>query len=324
MISNEMQKKVVYSKTIEKHSREDVLDSKYGEKWVKYRREWNEDTENIRKFPIEYDIQLCDECNLRCAICHKRKRDYGKLDIGRLKELLCEGAENGLCCVSLGADEECLLHEKELFDIISFSRKLGIMDILVGTNGLLLTEDISKRLLESGVTLVQCSIDAASPEVYKKVRHGDLDVVERNLNYLIDLRNELGAELPQIRVSFCKNPYNRDEVRTFTSKWENVADKVDIQNYIALAGEFEDFSSAQKITTSFCADPFKRVTILANGNVTCCCVFSHDDIIIGNVYDKSMSEIWNGKKMRSIQHAFLLGQGHPEYCIKCMNSHYEF
>ena len=48
------------------------------------------------------------------------------------------------------------------------------MDIMINTNGSPLTARRSQQLLDSGLTRLRFSLDAATPETYKKVRVGSL------------------------------------------------------------------------------------------------------------------------------------------------------
>lgn len=178
-----------------------------------------------------------------------------------------------------------------------------------------------------GVTLVNISIDAATNETYKIMRNSNkFDLVERNVKKFVDLRNKYNLGLPQIRLSFCKTYANSDEEKLFIEKWYNCVDQIDVQNYISTVGEFNELDKGSKIETQFCKDPFRRVGILCNGDVQCCCCsFGHSDIIIGNIYETSMQEIWNGESMKKIQNAYLNNmEDIPEYCKVCLNSRYSF
>ncbi len=320
----------LYDMTIRNKSRDEILKARYGDRWTKYRFDWNKDvltTEDIPKFPLHYEIQLADACNLHCGICHSRKRSGQKLDMNLLKEAIIEGAQKGLCACGFGLDSEGLLKKDALLEAIDFCRSNGIMDITLGTNGIMLDETYSKELMDAGVTLVRISLDAASAETYKLIRRSDSFYrVEKNIKDLISIKRRYGTELPQVRLSFCKTYVNAHEEKTFVEKWRDYVDQVDVQHYISTVGDFQDFTNGTKINAIFCKDPFRRVGILANGNVQCCCCsFGHKDIIIGNLADNSMQDIWQGIKMRAIQEAFLNDLTRiPDYCKRCLNSRWSF
>lgn len=201
------------------------------------------------------------------------------------------------------------------------------MDIIVGSNGLLLSESVSENLIKEGVTLLCISLDAASAETYKNIRRSDhFETVEKNIFSFINMRDRLKASLPQVRLSFCKTYVNAHEEEIFINKWRSIVDNIDIQNYISTVGDFQDLSKGEKLDADFCMEPFRRVGILANGDVQCCCCsFSHQDIVIGNIFKNSMHDIWNGARLRAIQRSFMNTQESiPQYCKMCLNSRYKF
>lgn len=335
MISNKKHNEMVFEESTVTYSRDAILQKLYGKRYIDYRLNWNKNIEkvsDIPSFPLEYDLQTADTCNLHCGICHNRKRTGERINVNLLKKALSEGAENGLCSCAFGADCESLIDKDLVLDIVDYARNIGIMDIIIGTNGVFLDSDFSKKLLDmwsddkGGVTLLNISLDAATPDTYRKIRYSDnYDRVVGNILDFITLRKERRFKLPQIRLSFCKTYVNSFETNLFIEKWTDIVDRVDIQNYISLVGEFQDLGKGKKLQVDSCVDPFRRITILANGDVQCCCAFSHRDIIVGNMYKSSISEIWNGERMKSIQYAFLNDINKiPAYCKTCLNSRYQF
>lgn len=329
MIEDKKHNENLYSQGIVNWTRDTVLNARYPEKYGSYRKLWNEDVKSesdIPDFPVQYEIQLVDGCNLRCGICHSRKRTGRKLDIEALKRVIEEGKDS-LCAVSVGLDSEGLINKELLLQTLDVARNVGIMDLIVATNGLLLDENYSEELIEAGVTLMNISVDAATADMYQQIRKSSkYDILEKNIKKFVELRNRRGAGLPQIRLSFCKTYLNACEEELFIEKWKNIVDQIDIQNYISTVGEFQDLDKGTNISVDYCKDPFRRVGILANGDVQCCCCsFGHQDIIIGNIYESTMEQIWHGERMRAIQRAFLNDiELVPDYCKTCMRSRYSF
>ena len=98
------------------------------------------------------------------------------------------------------------LLRKDLEEAIKYAKSKGIINIYFVTNGSLLTEQRIEALLQSGVTKVFISIDAATEETYNKQRKNGLyKKVVRNVRRLVERRDELGLEFPKVRVSFLKN-----------------------------------------------------------------------------------------------------------------------
>ena len=117
------------------------------------------------------------------------------------------------------------------------AKNSDIMDQFLFTNGTLLNDKNSQIILNSSPTRLFVSIDAASEEVYDKVRipvnkkiinSGRLSLIE-NIKNFIKLRNLQNKKLPLVRVSFVALEKNVHEVDEFIKKWVNIVDSVEIQ-----------------------------------------------------------------------------------------------
>ena len=324
----------IYSESVQRWSRDEVLTRRWGTRYAEYRKKWNGEIRSrndINDFPLEYDLQLMHGCNYACAICHSAKWTNKKIDLDILRSIMKEAKEHGLCSCSFGMDSESFLDKELLFQAIEMAAEAGVMDILIGTNGLLLDEETAKRIISSDVvSLIKISIDAVTEETYKKIRCSNkFKQVEDNVIRMVNLRDKMGASLPQIRVSFCKSYANMDEEKAFIEKWEPIVDQVDIQNYSNLVGIFQDTDKGKKIESDTCRDPFRRVAILADGTVQCCCNNYEEiqpEIILGNVKDGSIYDLWHSDKMKKIQDVFLTRDqaSYPGYCQRCLNSFREY
>ena len=75
-------------------------------------------------------------------------------------------------------------------------------------------------------------MDAGSEDTYKMMRGGDLESLEKAIRKFLLLREEKGKVLPIVRLSFVYHRQNQDEVELFKEKWGNVADYIEIQDWI--------------------------------------------------------------------------------------------
>jgi MoaA/NifB/PqqE/SkfB family radical SAM enzyme len=131
-------------------------------------------------------VEITNKCNLNCATCMRNVWDvkYGGMSAETFNRIL-----SGL---------ESLPHKPELFfggygepfshprilDMIEQAKKAG-HSVSVITNGILLTEEVTRRLIELRLDKLWVSLDGASPECYADVRLGDaLPVVIENLTRL--------------------------------------------------------------------------------------------------------------------------------------------
>ena len=129
--------------------------------------------------------------------------------------------------------------------------------------------------MESGLTRLRFSLDAATKETFEKIRIGaDYESVMKNIERCVELRNQEGYNLPVIGVNFVKMKVNEHETEEFIEKWKDKVDFVVIQEFVPpeLECDYSEFypsdSSYQKeITNSFKIHYYiKRKILLYNGD----------------------------------------------------------
>ena len=66
-----------------------------------------------------------------------------------------------------------------------------------------------------------------------------------------------------------------------------------------------------------CAQPFSRLTVLFNGDVTPCCVDWSHKLVVGNINSESLDHIWNSL-CNKIRHQHIKNSFDDDSpCIKC-------
>ena len=85
-----------------------------------------------------------------------------------------------------------------------------------------------------------------------------------------------------------------------------------------LVGEI-DFKNFNR---SVCNEPFNKMVILSNGQVTTCCDDFNGEIELGNVNHNSIKNIWLSEKWNQLRRKFLkLDYSTNEICQKCIFSY---
>lgn len=306
---------------------DNILRDILGESFSNYRASWDRARrfQELPPFPIHVDYELISKCNYRCPMCPmsvSTEPPTESLSISKVKELISEGATNGQMAMGFGGLWEPLI-VPELPELVSHARSLGLVDIMLNSNGSLLTRDKASDLIESGLTRLMISLDAANDETYSKIRTGgDLSLVEENIrNFLIE-RKRKNSTLPLLRLSFLLTSLNQDELPKFLERWEREVDFFSIQRF----GRFEGLNNAYLFPRGFhkekagiCAQPFKRLLVRHNGDVLPCCDLSGMDMPVGNIYLKSLKDIWRGDKILSLRKN--LKKRIPKLCFLCQSKY---
>ena len=175
----------------------------------------------------------------------------------------------------------------------------------INTNGMLLSGEIAKQLLTSGLDTLFVSIDGNSPQTYNKLRAKlDFDTVSSNLDFFIEMKRSLDSKL-RIIVQMAACQKNKHEIDSFKSRWEDKVDEVYIKSmHSYLDGGSSSISSrVSKDQRSSCFDPFNIIVVFWNGDCGVCC-WDYDNIIkTKNVKEASLLEIFNGETFNLVRKA---------------------
>ena len=130
--------------------------------------------------PIFANIEITTRCNLRCVFCARTASgrlaaDMSLQAFGRILDLLPHAYR--ITLVGLG---EPLLHP-EVVECVAMAAAQG-RRVSLATNALLLTPDLSQRLIAAGLDGITFSLDAPTPELAAQVRAGTvLDTAITNI-----------------------------------------------------------------------------------------------------------------------------------------------
>ena len=305
-----------------------IYTKKYGEKFLEYRRLWElaNKAEILPPYPLEISFEISDKCNYRCSFCprnseFKRELDFdlGKKDVSlpfsTYKAVIDNGKENNLFSVSFSTGAEALI-EKDLPRFISYARENDIIDIRVTTNGFQLNDKNIHNIVDGGVTFIGISIDAFKPETYKMLRKHQLNRIVNNVTRLVDYKKEKGSQFPIIRVSFVKTKENIGEMQDFLHFWRDKVDIIDFQDLYTY--EYCTQEDAKR-NNFFCAQPWQRANVWADGKVTLCCSWTAQKEEVGNIADNTIDEIWNSARAKDFRDS-LAGKNYKQACLWCVAS----
>ncbi len=332
----QQQKTPAYLQRVNFSSPEDILQQtlgeKFGARYEEYRKDYYLSLEAHEHgispdFAHTLTVELVNRCNLTCQMCYVANHTFAKatLELDAIKRLIDEIVKHGKTGLLLGVGSEGLLY-KDIRKVIEYARTAGVMDILLMTNGTLLSKDLSEFLVEQMVSRVCISIDAASPETYQKIRGKDeLDRLEKNILDLVAAKKELGSSLPVIRLSFCVQNDNKHEQAAFHEKWEGIVDYLDYQNladqsYVGREEEAPNLIPPANGDKAFCSKPFGYLTVWSNGDITPCCTFYGKSLVFGNIAEDSLADVYDGKEMADLRQEFMTGDNLNKVCEVCLAS----
>tara|TARA_B100000035_G_C20971058_1_gene541054 strand:- start:56 stop:1102 length:1047 start_codon:yes stop_codon:yes gene_type:complete len=317
---------------LEKYSKKDPelilqeeLYKKFGQRFLDYRKNYNRLlNDDHHKYYLDYPmtvvLELVNRCDLECVMCYQGFRNDSEkftIDENGLDKIFDDFKKNKLSALMLTASEPLLY--KNIEKVLKKAEEAEIMDTFLFTNGSLLNKRNSEMILNSCITRMFVSIDAATEETYNKVRipvgkkrlqEKRLQILETKIKDFVAMRNSLNKKLPLTRVSFVALEENQHEAEMFKKKWEGIVDSVEIQREtsVKLYDDLEELKKGKKYkdkSKSYnCNKPWGDMAIYSDGKVGPCCNLVGRMSPIGNINDQSIYEIWNGSKMNKIREGF--------------------
>lgn len=283
--------------------------------YKEYRRRWNEDPREfiVGDYPIHVDLETNTNCNLRCFMCFQAfdTPPTIKMDLDLFKKIIDEGADRGLCSIKTQVRGEPLL-DKRMPEMVKYAKDKGIIEVMFNTNANLMNEEVSKKLIESRMDKIICSVDGYEKEVYENIRiGGKFEVVLENIKRFQKIKKELGLHKPILRVQMVDTPRNHHQIEDYIKFWSEIVENVAVEEMLDLSGEEEDDTVLDGWA---CGQLWQRLIVLADGDVLPCCrALSGGDnklSVVGNAYNNSIEEIWKSEKMEKLRELHKAGRSH--------------
>jgi MoaA/NifB/PqqE/SkfB family radical SAM enzyme len=188
-------------------------------------------------------VEVTNQCNLDCVTCMRNVWDEAP---GRMSEAVFQRVLEGVRAVQpapgvfFGGYGEPLTHP-QICDWVAQARQAGAAVELI-TNGILLTKEISQRLIDAGLERIWVSLDGATPESYEDVRLGAaLPVVIENLRQLKALRAATGAIRPYLGIACVVMKRNIRDLPELVRLGKSLgADQFSVTNVLAHTPELRD------------------------------------------------------------------------------------
>lgn len=254
-------------------------------------------------------IETSTRCNARCIFCpHQNlKREKGDMTEILFRKIINQCKELNISLIFPFLNGEPFLFEK-IYDYMEIiNQELPNTSIGIFTNCSIVNIDRLKKIKHLGLFL---SVNAYSSETYKKITGLNRDIVYENAKNII---KNIGGN---ITVSFISCKDNIKEVDEWRTYWKSLNVKIHIAEMKNYAG---DIHVDRGIRQDIVCNRLKEVmTILWDGRVCLCCMDAEGKVILGNVNNDSLINIWNSKKYMEMRNKMLnMKKSEIELCRLC-------
>jgi MoaA/NifB/PqqE/SkfB family radical SAM enzyme len=195
-------------------------------------------------YPHYIEIEVTTRCNLRCKMCEHTywKEPPCDMSFEQFKSIIDQFPK--LKWIGLTGIGESFVH-KDFLKMLKYVKDRGIY-VEIFDNFFLIDKEMSKQLIDIGVDRIILSIDAATKEIYEKIRVGsNFDKVIKNVKDFLELRAQKGAFFPKFEFHYIVNKDNIHETEKF----------IDLVHSFG----YKDLYKGKTITFTRMLHPFKEI-----------------------------------------------------------------
>ena len=259
----------------------------------------------------EIRIETTNFCNANCVMCPRDEMTRPKvtMEYRHFCYLVAQAHEMGATLISPFGFGEPLM-DPDIVEKVAFCSKIGL-DTFITTNASLLNWEMTRELLDVGLTHIRFSAHGIYDN-YEKVHKGlSFDTFKRNVFNFINVRRSLPC-----KIDVTVMPMNGESVQDILDFWEGRIDDIEIwkpHNW----GPKEHYRNGERKLKTCGRPKVGPVQIQADGKMIPCCFLTDGEIILGDTYVDSIEDILKGEKYRELRRKHEAGDLEELPCETC-------
>ena len=299
------------------------------------------------KKPYIYNIETTNYCNMKCVMCPRTQfmtrkniwiddslfekmtdnvRVHDDRSVDNFWEWLSndykfdknEVSENGFYFSIVS--KHLVLHgfgepflDKNLIKRIETCTRKNIPTYFSCTPATMTVEK-AKKAMDAGLNVLKFSLDAMDEKKIQKIRgkRANFEDSINKINELIKYKKEknLKTILVPCMIDLSLEEIDRDMHLDFLKFWKNkdVFAYIKSQDNRWLYENDEKMKSKSHYSSQYCEYPWISLTVMADGNVVPCTQISNNELVLGNVHENTLEEIWNSKKYEEFRKMHVTGK----------------
>lgn len=288
--------------------------------------------------PMILFVDPSSVCNFQCPFCPTGDRKLieatgryrGIMKLETFEKVIDDlaGFNKSIKVLRMYKDGEPFLN-KDLAFMIAYAKTSGRVDYVdTTTNGSFLDPEMLKSVLDAGLDRINISVNGMSRDQYRRFTGFDFDFEKlvTNVRWLYEHKAqcEISIKIPgELLVA------EPGGAKSFLTTFGDICDRIFIENFAPCWPNF-DVEARTGVTiskgiyeqpvgdTDTCPYVFYGMSVNADGLVSACFLDWGRKLIIGDVRNDSLSDIWNSDRMNDLRLMHLEGKRreHP-VCGHC-------
>lgn len=282
-------------------------------------------------------VEPYSKCNYNCPLCPSG------LGILKRKKVMMTYAEfkKYLGLLKYTTEYITLFHfgepllNKELHKMVSYCHKYDI-STQISTNGMLLTENKAKQLINAGLNRIIFSIDTYDDKLYTRYRkNGNYEKVINNIKMMVQLKKALNSNITIVAQYMIMN--DNEDIDKMKKHGEMLkVDEVLIKT-VGIGNSIEDYENAKKflpknsklsrykknsthtkLNNFKCKYVWKRMVLCSDGVCLPCVRDQKVEYILGQCDEThNLSKAWNSKEYRYFRRMTIENIHNISMCDRC-------
>lgn len=255
-------------------------------------------------------------CNLKCKFCSNPMIPDShrvSMDRGLYEKMISDLSQfpDKIKVLSINGVGEPLCH-KDICDFIRLAKDAGRVEkIRLITNGVLLSPELNTSLIDAGLDMLWISVEAMSSEGYREIA-GDVDFEKlvENIRDFYSKRRDCKLYVKIVDAGL----KDKQEERLFYDTFQHYCDNILVEH---ISNIYSDVQSAMAPINRFtgeelqyydiCDYMFKGISVNADGTCSPCPVDWKGELLLGDLHENTLWEIWSGDRLRHLQRQILQG-----------------
>lgn len=286
--------------------------------------------------PFIINVDPADSCNFQCGFCptgdRKLMKEIGRplktMDFELFKKIIDDLNEfdNPIKVLRLYKDGEPLVNPNFAKMVAYAKQSNKILKIDTTTNASLLTPQRSLEIIEAGLDKINISVEGINAEQYMNFSKYKIDFNKFVENIRFFYENKKQCE---VVVKINGDILSKEDKEFFIDTFKDIADGVYIEHIMSCWPNFElrdGLEVNQEVAlygqeikeVDVCPYVFYSFSINSDGKVSLCFLDWSRKLLLGNIQNESVKNIWQGEELKSYQKMFLQGKRkeHP-ICKSC-------
>ncbi|HLC88867.1 MAG TPA: radical SAM protein [Candidatus Nanoarchaeia archaeon] len=288
----------------------------------------------VPKVPRQVNIEATNKCNLNCKMCKRRELKIPEtgIELDRFKQVV-DKLPRRVKEISFGSYGESFIHP-DIYEMIKYVKSKSFF-LSITTNGFLfIKEENRKKVLESGVDVLRFSVEEIKPST-SNAHPYNINLLAA-LEKLADEKKQTGSQT-KLFFNTVVNQGNYDQIIDLIKhaetigfdavelihldkKANDVKEYLPIEKEIALYRKINQMKDQMKFNIQvtslydryigirkfafrnmkYCPFTYDVCHVTIEGDVTPCC-FGLPRHRIGNIFEHSLSEIWNSSQFKKFR-----------------------